>query len=156
MGCRVAHAEPDADAFDAEGAMRHQRHRIAVRIGEMFRPEQSLARDQQLAIAGWRPRRDGLAAFVDLQHRAEHLVAMLLASAAQRQKMIEGEPDFLLIEVEHRLDVIGEEADIDPWLGEVHDGSLQYSIAVIPGLVPGSRGDMHGASGPWTPARRPG
>ena len=33
MRCNVAHREADADAFDAMGALRHQRDAIALGIG---------------------------------------------------------------------------------------------------------------------------
>src|SRR6185295_13580088 len=50
----VANAKTDADTFDPEQALRHQRNAIAVRVDHRLRRRDAIARDQQLAIAGRR------------------------------------------------------------------------------------------------------
>ena len=126
MRVHVAHAEADADPLDAVGARRHQRHAVAVRIGETFGPEQALARDQQFAIAGRRRGRQFVSRVVDLEHRAEKIVPVLPHAVAQRQHVVEGQSDLVPPEVEHGLETGREEADIDPGFGKVHAG-LHFS-----------------------------
>ena len=53
-------------------------------------------------------------------------MAVLHPSTAQRKGVIEGDADFILIEVEHRVDVVGEQADVDTRFGEFHDRPVSF------------------------------
>ncbi|MEI9888910.1 MAG: hypothetical protein WDN08_20895 [Rhizomicrobium sp.] len=57
---------------------------------------------------------------IDLQHRAEEVVAMLHHAAADRQHGLERHADLALPEGAHGVEPVGVEPDIDARLCEVH------------------------------------
>src|SRR5690606_15972424 len=75
---------------------------------------------QKLAPAGRRRRRQRVAGVVDLQHGAREVMPVLPEPTAERQHMVEGKAELALVEGEHRLELVGVEADVEPGLGELH------------------------------------
>lgn len=66
---------------------------------------------------------------IDLHHRAQRIVAMLVLPAPHRQQMIEAQSGFALPEGQHRINLVGGKADIDLRLRQLHDVTLSLRRA---------------------------
>jgi hypothetical protein len=57
---------------------------------------------------------------VDLDHRAQGIVPVLVLAAPDRQHVVEPEADRALPERQHRIGIVGGKADIDLRLRQFH------------------------------------
>jgi hypothetical protein len=57
---------------------------------------------------------------IDLQHRAEGVVPMLVLAAADLQQVVEGNTRLALSEGQHGFEVVGGQPDVDPWFRQFH------------------------------------
>ena len=117
---QIPDADPNPDLGDAAMPGWHQRHAIAFRISQCAGRCQALPGDQQFSIAAGRRIRQGAFVMINLEDAAKDVVAMLVLSAPDRQHMIQGHTRLTLPERQHRLEVIGGEADVEPGFGELH------------------------------------
>jgi hypothetical protein len=122
----VADREHDCDARHTFVARRHEQHAVAVGVGKRLRLRHALARDPEVAIAARRLVAERVARVVDLEHRAEQTVTVLLQPAAHGQELLVRKPDALLPEVEHRLTLVRVQAHVDARLRELH-GHRSYA-----------------------------
>ncbi len=128
MGLDVPHRQADADLGDPLVTRRDQPHQVALRVGQGCRRVEARPRQDQFAIAAGRRIRQRLGHVVDLQHRAQGVVPVLVLASADRQQMVEGHARLPLPEGQHGGDVVGGEADIDPRLGQLHDAASSISF----------------------------
>ena len=129
MRGKIAHRQPHADLADAAPPGRDQGHSVAVRVGEAARLSSVVAGVVELAVAGGRALGQRLGQVVDLDHRAQRIVPVLVLPAADRQQMVEGKADLALPERQHRFEVVGREAEVHARLGEIHAKAFQKSVA---------------------------
>src|SRR5579872_2937455 len=61
---------------------------------------------------------------INLQHRAQHPVAILLDAATNRQQLFVGQLDAFAVKRAHLLELVGHEADVDTIFREVHMQTL--------------------------------
>src|SRR5438128_2647663 len=135
MRLDVAYAETNADALDAAKRLRYQHDAVAFGIGHRLWRGNTVARDQELAIARRRIIRQRLIDLVDLQHRAAEIVAMLLVAAADRLGVVERQADLVLPERQRGRRVVSGKADIDAGFCEIHGLSKSIPAKSIPARV---------------------
>jgi hypothetical protein len=61
-----------------------------------------------------------LKVMIDLDHRSQRVVPVLGLATANRQRVIEAQPHFLLPERKQRVEIIGGKTDIDLWFRQFH------------------------------------
>src|SRR5271169_4719667 len=99
---------------------RHQADTIAIGIDHGAWILNARSRNSQFAVAARGSGRQRLRVMVEFYDRTQRVVPVLLLPAANRQHMVEAKAGILLPELQHRLQIVGRESDVDCVLCKLH------------------------------------